>query len=207
MTNRGERLRNARQKVFKSARQAAFALGVPVATYNAHEHAQQPGGRDYSPEEAQTYARHFGTRTEFLLMGVVSPAAPPHGPLIVPLVGRVNVNDEVQFYPADKVQQVPAFPQGSTYKTTALELRNKDDFDHWLAFYDDLREPPTPQLFGQVCIVETSGGRVFMRRIQRSGRRGFVHLVSRNSDPITDVRVHWAALVHTIRYPRSRGQL
>ena len=44
LRTRGERLRAARLKHFKSARLAAIALHIPVSTYGAHERAQAPGG-------------------------------------------------------------------------------------------------------------------------------------------------------------------
>src|SRR5947209_931520 len=68
-TTRGDRLREARQMRFKSARVAAKALGVPVSTYGAHERAEQPGGRDYGPDEAKKYGRRFGVTPEWLLTG------------------------------------------------------------------------------------------------------------------------------------------
>ncbi len=66
-TTRGERLRIAREKRFKSARAAGKALGIPVSTYGAHERAESPGGRDYGPEEAKRYGRRFGVAPEWLL--------------------------------------------------------------------------------------------------------------------------------------------
>jgi hypothetical protein len=74
---RGERLRIARKRHFKSARSAAAALGIPPATYGAHERAQAPGkrGRDYGPEEAAVYGRRFGVRPEWLLTGSGAPDA------------------------------------------------------------------------------------------------------------------------------------
>ncbi len=66
---RGERLKSARAKFFKSGRSAAAALGVPAATYGAHERAESPGGRDYGPKEAQQYGRRFGVSPEWLLTG------------------------------------------------------------------------------------------------------------------------------------------
>src|ERR1700676_3632801 len=74
-TTRGERLRTARKRHFKSARAAAKALGVPPATYGAHERAQAPGGRgrDYSPEEAELYGFRFKVRPEWLLTGAGEP--------------------------------------------------------------------------------------------------------------------------------------
>lgn len=66
---RGDRLKMARSRLFKSARAAAAALNVPVSTYGAHERAESPGGRDYGPDEAKRYARRFGVTTEWLLTG------------------------------------------------------------------------------------------------------------------------------------------
>src|SRR5258705_13966244 len=68
-TTRGERLRIAREKRFKSARLAAKAMNVAVSTYGAHERAESPGGRDYGPDEAKRYAKRFGVTPEWLLTG------------------------------------------------------------------------------------------------------------------------------------------
>ena len=50
---RGDRLRIAREKKYKSARLAGKAMGIPVSTYGAHERAETPGCRDYGPDEAK----------------------------------------------------------------------------------------------------------------------------------------------------------
>ena len=68
-TTRGDRLRIARERRFRSARQAAKAIGMAPSTYGAHERAEDPGGRDYGPNEAKRYARRFGVSTEWLLIG------------------------------------------------------------------------------------------------------------------------------------------
>jgi hypothetical protein len=81
---RGERLRRARERHFKSARAAANDLGSPPATYGAHERAQAPcgRGRDYGPEEAALYAARFKVRPEWLLTGAGQETEP---------VGHVSV--------------------------------------------------------------------------------------------------------------------
>jgi hypothetical protein len=66
---RGERLKLARSRHFRSARAAAAALGVPPATYGAHERAESSKGRDYGPDEAQRYGRYFRVSPEWLLTG------------------------------------------------------------------------------------------------------------------------------------------
>src|SRR5262245_41942716 len=119
MPTRGDRLRQAREKVFRSARQAAMAMGVPIATYSAHERAQYPGGRDFSPEDAQLYARRFGVRTEHLLLGVPDkPSSQIASPQTLPVVGYADQADVIVFYREDKLTQVPAI-EGAVARTVA----------------------------------------------------------------------------------------
>src|SRR5436190_21053424 len=66
---RGQRLRIAREALFRSAREAARTMGIAVSTYGAHERAESPGGRDYGPDEAKRYARRFRVTPEWLLTG------------------------------------------------------------------------------------------------------------------------------------------
>lgn len=73
MKTRGERLRHARKRAgFKSALQAAKALNMKAPTYNAHERAEQPGGRDFGPDEAARYGRRFKCSDIWLLTGAGS---------------------------------------------------------------------------------------------------------------------------------------
>ncbi|BAQ44368.1 hypothetical protein Maq22A_c04810 [Methylobacterium aquaticum] len=70
MDTPGKRLREARKRAgFRSASAAAEAIGVPIATYNSHERAGDPGARAYKPEHARQYARRFGVTPEWLLLG------------------------------------------------------------------------------------------------------------------------------------------
>ncbi len=62
MKTRGERLRHLRQKAgFRSAREFAQVVGVPVSTYNAHERAGAHGARDFDEDRgSQICARPEG---------------------------------------------------------------------------------------------------------------------------------------------------
>ncbi|MBA1157792.1 S24 family peptidase [Microvirga mediterraneensis] len=76
MKTRGERLAWAREQAgYKSKSEAARALGIAVATYNAHERAEEPGGRDFSPEQAEAYARKFRVAHAWLVTGKGDPKA------------------------------------------------------------------------------------------------------------------------------------
>lgn len=70
MKTRGDRLRHLRERAgFRSAREAAQHFDVPVSTYNAHERAGLPGGRDFDEEAARKYARWFGGNMLWLFHG------------------------------------------------------------------------------------------------------------------------------------------
>src|SRR6266581_9430591 len=98
-TLRGERLRMAREKRFKSARLAAQAMGIAVSTYGAHERAETPGGRDYGPDEARKYARRFGVTPEWLLTGREPfPEGDEPPPPKVPVLGYVGAGGTAHFY-------------------------------------------------------------------------------------------------------------
>src|SRR5271166_3909890 len=132
-STRGERLRDARKKLFKSARAAALAFAIPVATYSAHERAQTPGGRDYGPEDAQRYARRFGVTAEWLLTGYRQTADAkaetsehPQGSSTTRLrvIGYVGAGAQVHLYAVatedlDEIE-VPMLAPAST---VALEIR------------------------------------------------------------------------------------
>jgi SOS-response transcriptional repressor LexA len=50
-------------------------LGIPYSTYNTHERAEEPGGRDFNPDQAEAYARKFRVAVGWLLTGRGDPKA------------------------------------------------------------------------------------------------------------------------------------
>jgi hypothetical protein len=214
-TTRGERLRIARARRYRSARQAAKAIGVAASTYGAHERAEDPGGRDYGPDEAKRYARRFGVTQEWLLIGKGKgpgeEGAPDELESTVPkvsVVGYVGAGSEAHFYEVaqgdlDEVEP----PYGGIEDSVAVEIRGNSlgaIFNRWLVFYDDVRRPPTPDLVGELCVVGLPDGRVLIKQVQQSRTEGLFNLVSETEPPIRDVSIEWAAKVKTIaRHPRG----
>jgi phage repressor protein C with HTH and peptisase S24 domain len=209
-TTRGERLRTAREKHFKSARIAAKALGIAVSTYGAHERAEAPGGRDYGPDEAKRYARRFRVTPEWLLTGRRvgptdgTPGPEPEEPPApkVPVAGYVGAGAETHFYAVAQggLDEIDA-PEGSTPDTVAVEIRGDSlgtFFDRWLVFYDDVRREVTPDLLGKLCVVGLDDGRVLIKKLQRSRSQGLFNLVSQTEAPILDVAIEWAAKVKSL---------
>lgn len=66
MTSAGERLREARERSgYPSAKEAAEAMGIPVATYIQHEN----GIRGFPADRADRYGKFFRVAPEWLLYG------------------------------------------------------------------------------------------------------------------------------------------
>lgn len=102
-------------------------------------------------------------------------------------------------------------PPGGTYDSVALEvdgysMRGWAD-DGSLIYFEDQRTPPTPDLLGLVCVVETVGGRVLVKRLLRGSEPGAFDLESINGPLMTDVRIVWAAEITAIIPPRQAQRI
>jgi hypothetical protein len=214
-STRGERLRAARKKKFRSGRLAALALHVPVSTYGAHERAELPGGRDYGPEEAKRYARRFGVSPEWLLTGRrIAPEdlaftggqdAPKKS--TVPVVGYVGAGGEAHYYAVsqgnlDEVE-VPEIPTDISQIFEVKDTSLGPYFNRWMVFHDEPRDPPTPDLFGYLCVVALKDGRVLLRQIEPGVTEGHFDLIPQSGETIKDMQVAWAARVTTMAPPGS----
>jgi phage repressor protein C with HTH and peptisase S24 domain len=209
-STRGERLRAARKKRYHSARAAAAALGLPASTYGAHERAEAPGGRDYGPDEAKRYARRFATTPEWLLTGrgqapaeasFADETEAPTRPK-VRVVGYVGAGAEAHLYAVaqgdlDEVE----WPREVLGPMVAVEIRGDSlgtFFNHWLVFYDDVRDPVTPDLIGELCVVGLADGRILIKQLQPGRSAGRFNLNSQTEAPIRDVAINWAAKVKSM---------
>lgn len=121
------------------------------------------------------------------------------------IVGRVGAGAEAHFYAEsdDDTDEVPT-PPGGTEHTVGLEVRGDSIgpfFNQWLVFYDDIRNPVTPDLMGHLCIVETIDGRVLVKKLMRGRDEDHFHLLSQTESPMENVELVWAAKV-TAMTPR-----
>lgn len=206
-STRGSRLREARKKLWKSGREAAEALGIPPATLNAHERAGEPGGRNYKPDEAESYARRLGVRPEWLLLGKGQMPADlddndePEAPRTA-IVGYVGAGATAHYYNIghghlDDTER----PNNATEKTVAVEIRGDSlgpYFDRWLVFYDDVRSPITEDMFGKLCVVGLSNDQVLVKEVRPGSRKGLFHLGPAGAESVKDARVTWGAKVRMI---------
>ncbi|GEP09863.1 hypothetical protein MMMDOFMJ_0136 [Methylobacterium gnaphalii] len=82
-----DRLREAREKRYPTAKAAAEAMDVPYGTYSGHE----AGSRGFTDEEARRYAKFFHISAGSLVFG-------EHGtlpPMLVPFGGRIGAGGSI----------------------------------------------------------------------------------------------------------------
>lgn len=126
----------------------------------------------------------------------------------VRLVGYVGAGAKGHYYRlADEDYTEVEAPPGATDQTVAVEIKGKslgDLLDSWLVYYNDVRSPVEPDLYGEVCVIGLSDDRILIKKIVSNGRGGF-SLISNNNEPtIENAQVEWAAKVIDIR-PRRKA--
>lgn len=190
-----ERLREARKAArYGSAVEAAAALGVEYPTYAAHEN----GSRKFDLETAAFYARKYKVSLDWL-----SAVKGATGPITeVPLVGHVGAGAEAHYYADTQgpLGMVPA-PEDATAQTVAVEVRGESLgalFEHWLVYYDEVRAPVTPDMYGRLCVVGLLDGKVLVKQVKPSRTPGHFHLLSNTEAPILDAEIVWAARVKSM---------
>lgn len=149
--------------------------------------------RALPPEWAKRLARHFG----------VPPGAMYFDDDEVRVVGYVGAGSEAHYYSgADDPNETAAAPPKRTDNTVGVIIRGDSlgtAFNGWVAYYDNVRNPVTDDLFFALCVCGLEDDRVLIKRIKPAATKGLFHLESNaGGDQINDVAVRWAARVTAV---------
>lgn len=192
-----ERLKWAREQhgKYKTPTDAARAFGFKISTYLGHEN----GDRNPSRATAKRYGRAYRVRWEWLLEGE---GAPTMG-TSARIVARISDNALLIFYPSDQIADTAELPPGGTSSTVAIavsgiSMRGIAD-EGWLIYFDDERRPPSRELVGKLCVLETDSGEVMVRTLQPGRKKARYDLEAPNAATLRDRRVKWAARVTWIK--------
>ncbi len=204
MDGRAQRLRQARlDRGYDTAASAADAHGWSRNTYASNENGNAP----FSYRRAKEYAAAFGVSAEWLY-DATGPAQPGGSDATeVAVVGRVGANPDgtVLFALGQDPAELAPIPPGGTDRARALRvvghsMRGLAD-DGALIYFEDQRTAPTPDMLGQVVIVETDTDEVLVKRLLRGSRAGLYDLESVAGPMRRDARLRWAAHITAIIPP------
>jgi transcriptional regulator with XRE-family HTH domain len=187
-------VRAARIRRGWSQGELARAVGVTPQAIQAIE-----AGRVKKPQNLTAIARKLGVNPEHLLNGSESSIS-----ALVDIVGIARAGSgEIDYSSSQGVLGQVEAPEMATERTVALEVRGDsmggriEDGD--LVFYDDRREPVTPDLLGRVCVICRADDTVAVKKLMAGSKPGHFHLISYSAPPEFDVPVKWAAKVTSIR--------
>lgn len=177
-------IRNMRRAVEKDARQ-----GISTSTIMA-------------------LAPVLDTTASWLLEGVG-----PEADQYIPIIGFVGADNEgaVVYTTGQESGDLVPIPPGGDTTSRALEVRGHSGGE-WappgsIVYFDDQRRPPTPDMLGYPCVVETEDGRVLLKRLLKGSRPDVFDLESRVGPTLEDVRLHWAAEVTYVAQPKQARKI
>lgn len=209
MDDRAARLRQARLAAgFETAAAAAEAHGWNRNTYASNENGNAP----YSWRRARDYASAFGVRPDWLYdaqgpaVGAGADSGPGQ-PRPAPIIGRVGADPggEVLLAGGQAPPEFAPLPPGGTERAVALRVTGHSmrglAEDGALIYFEDQRTPPSPDMLGQVVVVELDTGEVLVKRLLRGGAPGRFDLESVAGPTRRDARLRWAAHITAIVPP------
>lgn len=181
----GNRLKKLRETAGWTHEQAAEAMGVSRSQFIKLERGERRLTADY----IAAAARAFNVKQSEVITEKET----------VPVVGYVGAGALTHFYSDGhgNLDEVP-MPENGTDTTVAVEARGDSlgsFFNQWLIYYDEVRDPPTPDMIGRLCVVGLPDERVLVKKLMRGSKPGLFHLLSQTESPIEDQELLWAAKV------------
>lgn len=154
------------------------------------------------------------TTASYLIEGG-DPDAEPY----VSVIGEVGADNEgtVIYTTAHETGDMAPIPPGGNMDSVALEVRGHSmrgfADDGALLYFNSQASPPTPEMLGNVVVVETDTDQVLVKRLLKGSRPGVYDLESQVGPTLSDVRLRWAAEIIAIiparqarRVIRRRGE-
>jgi SOS-response transcriptional repressor LexA len=125
----------------------------------------------------------------------------------VPIIGRVGANPDgvVLFAMGQEAGDLAPIPPGGTERAVALRvvghsMRGIAD-DGALIYFEDQRTPPSPDMLGEVVVVETDTDEVLVKRLLRGSKANRYDLESLVGPTRRDAKLRWAAHITAIIPP------
>lgn len=203
MNDRALRLRQARQeRGFETAAAAAETFGWNRNTYFANEN----GNAAFSYRRAKDYAVAFAVRPEWLYdaSGPMKPAAQVG---LVPIIGDVGADPDgvVLLATGQAGGDLVPLPPGGGDQAVALRVAGHSmpglADDGALIYFENQRTPPTPDMLGQIVVVELDTDEVLVKRLLRGSKSGRYDLESLAGPTRRDAKIRWAAHITAIIPP------
>lgn len=132
------------------------------------------------------------------ITGVAGPDR-EQSPPTVPLIGLVGVGSNIAI--REPFDEVPA-PEGATKNTVGIRIETESVgqiLKGWIAFYENVKQKPSPELLNKLCVVWLFDGPVLLKKLSEGSKAGYFKLESQFDPPIYDAPVEFASPVDVLR--------
>lgn len=204
LETRGQRLRWARETFQRqsgerlSARAFAMEHEVAVPTYSTHEKDGEPGGRKFSEEDAERYARILGVDAVWLHKGKPRPKRTD----TVSIVGLVGLGDQIQWTEEGDLSlgevELPFVVANDCF---GLEARGASQYprvkDGEIVIARWLSDMPEHYI-GREVVLKTEDGTYLLKTLKRHDGDGHFTIGSHNAPDVENVPIEKVAEVVSI---------
>ena len=201
-SNRARAFKAWMAAVGTNTRQVAARSGVPYTTLASFV---QGDTQSLKGANEELIARAYGVSGSEIF------ANPTSG--FVPVIGYVGADTEgtVIFSTGQESGDLVPLPPGGGEMSRALEVRGHSGGE-WapngsIIYFEDQRTPPTPDMLGYPCVVETEDGRILLKRLLKGSAPGLYDLESRIGPTLENVRLKWAAEVTYVAQPKQARRI
>jgi phage repressor protein C with HTH and peptisase S24 domain len=190
-----------RLKVVKLSASAASKLaGKPDAIRNLKRAVKDGMRQGLNATTLAALAKVLHTTVAWLTEGTGPEDPSAAGEQTIPIWGRAGAGGKIYNFHDGVAIGTIAVPEGVNEHTAAVEILGDSLgplFEDWCAIYDEIREPPTMDLVGKICVLEDADGQAFIKRLKKGRGKRFT-LESNYGAPIYDIEVKWAAPVKSM---------
>lgn len=119
---------------------------------------------------------------------------------IAKIVGKVGASSEFNYYAESSGDiGLARMPDTGSDDTVAAEVDGDSlgpAYNGWVVYYNDVRTPPTSDLYGELCVVGLATGQVLVKVLRRAAALGKFDLhPAAMGSVLQDQDVDWAARV------------
>jgi len=192
----GERLKHMRKNV-KNINQTELGhiMNVKQSTISRWE----AGIDEPEHDNVRALADYFQCTTDYLLGTevILNVSRTTH---VVGYVGAGEINLQYDDYAHGDGMEEVEVPPGLNERTVAVKVSGDSMYpayeDGDIIFYvrNDI-DVDEGECIGKQCIIKTSDGHIYIKRLSRGSTHGLYHLESHNAPPMHDRAIEWATKV------------
>jgi len=181
----GNNLKKLREAANWTHAEAAERMNVSRSQFIKLERGERRMTLDYIKSAARAFGVHENQ--------IIDAAA-------IPVIGYATTNSKIEFSESPLAEVPP--PEGATEKTVGIKIDTNsigEVLKGWIAFFEDVKERPSPDMLNKLCVVWLSDGSIYLKKLTQGTKAGYYKLEAQFDPPIYDASVDFASPIEALR--------